>query len=61
MGARPGVTFSFRLSGASAAALKVELVSATDGVAVKTWTPQEVAPDQVQSISWNGRLGRARG
>jgi murein DD-endopeptidase MepM/ murein hydrolase activator NlpD len=34
-------------------------VSASDGVAVKTWTPQEVAPDEVQSISWNGRLGRA--
>jgi len=58
VGARPGVTFSFRLSGASAAALKVELVSASEGVAVKTWTPQEVAPDQVQSISWDGRLGR---
>jgi murein DD-endopeptidase MepM/ murein hydrolase activator NlpD len=59
VGARPGVTFSFRLSGASAAALKVELVSAADGVAVKTWTPQEVPPDQVQSISWDGRLGSA--
>jgi murein DD-endopeptidase MepM/ murein hydrolase activator NlpD len=59
VGARPGVTFSFRLSGASAAALKVELVSAVDGVAVKTWTPREVAPDQVQSISWDGRLGQA--
>ena len=59
VGARPGVTFSFRLSGASAAALKVELVSAADGVAVKTWTPQEVAPDQVQSISWSGRIGSA--
>jgi murein DD-endopeptidase MepM/ murein hydrolase activator NlpD len=59
VGARPGVTFSFRLSGASAAALKVELVSAVDGAAVKTWTPQEVAPDQVQSISWDGRLGGA--
>jgi murein DD-endopeptidase MepM/ murein hydrolase activator NlpD len=59
VGARPGVTFSFRLSGASAAALKVELVSASDGVPVKTWTPQEIAPDQVQSISWDGRLGRA--
>jgi murein DD-endopeptidase MepM/ murein hydrolase activator NlpD len=58
VGANPGVTFSFRLSGASAAALKVELVSAADGLAVKTWTPQEVAPDQVQSISWDGRLGR---
>ena len=58
VGARPGVTFSFRLSGASASALKVELVSAGDGVVVKTWTPQEVPPDQVQSISWSGRLGR---
>lgn len=57
--ARPGVRFSFRLSGASAAALTVDLVSAADGSVVKTWTPQEVAPDQVQSISWNGRLGRA--
>jgi murein DD-endopeptidase MepM/ murein hydrolase activator NlpD len=57
--ARPGVKFSFRLSGASAAALKVELVSASDGSVVRIWTPQEVAPDQVQSISWNGRLGRA--
>ena len=57
--ARPGVKFSFRLSGASAAALKVELVSATDGTVVKTWTPQDVPADQVQSISWNGRLGKA--
>ena len=57
--ARPGVTFSFRLSGASAAALKVELVNAADASVVKTWTPVDVPPDQVQSISWNGRLGRA--
>ncbi len=56
--ARPGVTFSFRLSGASATALKVELVSAVDGSVVMTWTPQDVPPDQVQSISWNGRIGR---
>ena len=56
--ARPGVKFSFRLSGASAAALKVELVKAADGTVVKTWIPQDVPPDQVQSISWNGRLGR---
>jgi murein DD-endopeptidase MepM/ murein hydrolase activator NlpD len=59
VGARPGVKFSFRLSGASAAALKVELVSAVDGTVVKTWTPQAVQPDQVQTVSWNGRLGRA--
>ena len=57
--ARPGVKFSFRLSGASAAALKVELVSAADVSVVKTWTPQEAAPDQVQSVSWNGRIGRS--
>jgi murein DD-endopeptidase MepM/ murein hydrolase activator NlpD len=55
--ARPGVKFSFRLSGASATSLKVELVSATDGTVVKTWTPQDVAPDVVQTISWGGRLG----
>ena len=57
--ARPGVKFSFRLSGASATSLKVELVSAADGTVVKAWTPPEVAPDEVQSISWNGQLGRA--
>jgi murein DD-endopeptidase MepM/ murein hydrolase activator NlpD len=59
VGARPGVTFSYRLSGASAAALKVELVSATDGAVVKTWTPQDVPPGEVQSVSWSGRVGRA--
>jgi murein DD-endopeptidase MepM/ murein hydrolase activator NlpD len=57
--ARPGVTFSFRLSGASAAALKIELVSALDGTIVKTWVPQDVPADLVQSVSWNGRLGAA--
>jgi murein DD-endopeptidase MepM/ murein hydrolase activator NlpD len=57
--ARPGVKFSFRLSGASATSLEVELVSAADGTVARTWTPQEVAPDVVQSISWNGRIGRA--
>ena len=57
--ARPGVKFSYRLSGASATALKVELVSATDGSVVKTWTPSNVPVNQVESVSWNGRLGRA--
>jgi murein DD-endopeptidase MepM/ murein hydrolase activator NlpD len=59
VGARPGVTFSFRLSGASATSLQVELVSATDGAVVKTWTPAEVAPNEIQSVSWSGRLGKA--
>jgi murein DD-endopeptidase MepM/ murein hydrolase activator NlpD len=57
--ARPGVKFSFRLSGTSATALKVELVSAADGTVVKTWTPKEVAPDVVQTITWSGKLGRS--
>jgi hypothetical protein len=57
VGARPGVTFWFRLSGASPSALKVELVSAADGSVVKMWTLQQVPPDQVQSVSWSGRLG----
>jgi len=56
--ARPGVTFSYRLSGASAMSLRVELVSAADATVVKTWTPEDVPPDEVQSVSWNGRLGR---
>ena len=59
VGARPGVTFSFRLSGASAAALKIELVSALDGSVVKTWIPQQVPADVVQSVSWSGRIGTA--
>ncbi len=58
VGARPGVTFSYRVSGASAAALKVELVSATDGTVVKTWTPDAVAAGEVKSVSWSGRVGR---
>jgi murein DD-endopeptidase MepM/ murein hydrolase activator NlpD len=57
--ARPGVKFSFRLSGTSATALKVELVSAADGTVVKTWTPKAVAPDVVQTITWSGKLGRS--
>ena len=59
VGARPGVTFAYRVSGASAAALKVELVSATDGTVVKTWTPQDVPAGEVKSVSWGGRVGRA--
>ena len=57
--ARPGVKFSYRLSGASATALKVELVSAADGSVVRTWTPGDVPENTVESISWNGRLGKA--
>lgn len=59
VGARRAVTFSFRLSGPAPTALSVELVQAEDGAVVKTWTPAGVVPGVVESITWNGRLGRA--
>jgi murein DD-endopeptidase MepM/ murein hydrolase activator NlpD len=59
IGAGKAVTFSFRLSGPAPSALSVELVRAADGAPVKTWTPQALAPGEVQSVSWDGRLGAA--
>jgi murein DD-endopeptidase MepM/ murein hydrolase activator NlpD len=57
--ARRAVTFSFRVGGTPASALSVELVSAADGAVVKSWVPAPVPPGEVQSVTWNGRLGRA--
>jgi len=59
VGARRAVTFSYRVSDAAASAITVELVRATDGLAVKSWTPAPTTTGEVQSVSWNGRLGRA--
>jgi peptidase M23-like protein len=59
VGARRAVTFSFRVSGAGASALTVELVSGVDGAVVKSWSPAPPAPGEVRSVTWNGRLGRA--
>src|SRR5918998_4917701 len=59
VGARRAVTFSYRISGALPSALTVELVSGTDGSVVKTWAPAPPAAGEVESVSWNGRLGRA--
>jgi murein DD-endopeptidase MepM/ murein hydrolase activator NlpD len=59
VGARRAVTFSYRVSGPLPSALTVELVSATDGSVVKSWTPAPAAAGEVQSVSWSGRLGRA--
>ena len=58
VGARRAVTFSYRVSGAPASALTVELVRASDGLAVKTWAPAAAAPGEVQSVSWDGRIGK---
>ena len=59
VGARKAVTFSFRLSGATPASLSVELVRASDGTAVRTWAPEGVVPGEVNSVSWDGRLGKS--
>jgi murein DD-endopeptidase MepM/ murein hydrolase activator NlpD len=58
VGARRAVTFSYRVSGPSPSALTVELVNGADGSVVKSWAPAPAA-GAVQSVSWNGRLGRA--
>ncbi|HEX3279018.1 MAG TPA: peptidoglycan DD-metalloendopeptidase family protein [Thermoleophilaceae bacterium] len=57
VGARRAVTFSYRITGALADAPTVELVRASDGTAVKTWTPDAVPSGELNSISWDGRLG----
>jgi murein DD-endopeptidase MepM/ murein hydrolase activator NlpD len=59
VGARRAVTFSYRVSGALPSALTVELVSGVDGSIVKSWAPAPPAAGEVESVSWNGRLGRA--
>jgi murein DD-endopeptidase MepM/ murein hydrolase activator NlpD len=59
VGARRAVTFSFRLSGPAPASLTIELLSATDGAVVKTWVPAAAPPGEVQSVSWDGRIGVA--
>ncbi|MBA3262098.1 MAG: M23 family metallopeptidase [Thermoleophilaceae bacterium] len=58
VGARRAVTFSYRVTGAMATPPTVDLVRASDGVAVKSWAPDTVGSGEVQSISWDGRLGR---
>jgi hypothetical protein len=58
LGARRAVTFSYRINGVLADAPTVELVRSSDGVAVKTWTPDAVPAGDVDSVSWNGLLGR---
>jgi murein DD-endopeptidase MepM/ murein hydrolase activator NlpD len=59
VGARRAVTFSYRVSSGAASALTVELVSGADGTIVKSWAPAPPAAGEVQSVTWNGKLGRA--
>jgi murein DD-endopeptidase MepM/ murein hydrolase activator NlpD len=57
VGARRAVTFSFRLSGPAPASLTVELVSTADGAVLRSWAPAPATPGEVQSVSWDGRIG----
>ena len=59
IGARRAVTFSYRVTGTLAGAPTVELIRASDGVAVKRWPVDAVLSGEVQSLSWDGRVGRA--
>jgi murein DD-endopeptidase MepM/ murein hydrolase activator NlpD len=58
VGARRAVTFSFRVSGAPPSSLSVELVRASDGTAVMSWTPAPLVAGEVQSVSWDGRVDK---
>jgi murein DD-endopeptidase MepM/ murein hydrolase activator NlpD len=58
VGARHAVTFSYRITGTLASAPIVELVRASDGTAVKTWTPDPVPSGEEASVTWDGQLGQ---
>jgi hypothetical protein len=58
VGAQRAVTFSYRVTGAPATPPTVDLIRASDGVAVKSWALDPVPSGEVQTLSWDGRLGR---
>jgi murein DD-endopeptidase MepM/ murein hydrolase activator NlpD len=49
-----GVTFSYRVRDNAPVKVQVELMRATDGSVVRTWSPTAVPPGQVRSVTWNG-------
>jgi murein DD-endopeptidase MepM/ murein hydrolase activator NlpD len=59
VGAHHAVTFSYRISQSAPTSVTVELVRASDGTAVKTWSPPAAAAGAVQSVSWSGALGHS--
>jgi murein DD-endopeptidase MepM/ murein hydrolase activator NlpD len=59
VGALKAVTFSYRVNGALAEAPTIELVRASDGATVKIWAAAVAAAGAVQTISWDGRIGRS--
>jgi murein DD-endopeptidase MepM/ murein hydrolase activator NlpD len=59
VGALRAVTFSYRVTGVLATPPRVDLIRASDGVTVTSWAADAVPSGEVQTISWDGRLGRA--
>ena len=58
VGARRAVAFSYRVQASAPVGVQVQLVRATDGAAVKTWTPAPVEPGVVGTVTWNGSIGK---
>ena len=56
VGASNAVSFSYKLSVASS--VGVQLVQASDGAVVKTWSQPAAQPGQVQTVTWTGALGK---
>lgn len=57
-GALRAVTFSYRITEASASSVRVELVRARDGAVVQSWSPPSTGGGSVQKLVWNGNAGR---
>jgi murein DD-endopeptidase MepM/ murein hydrolase activator NlpD len=59
LGAQRGVVFSYRLDGSAPADVDVNLIRASDGSVVQTWTQAQVPPGQVRTVRWTGVTGGA--
>jgi peptidase M23-like protein len=56
-GSRRGIAFSYRLLGSKPAQVRVAVVRASNGQAVRTWPAKTVTPGTVQRVSWRGTSG----
>ena len=54
LGARGGVAFLYRVTGAQPAGMQVTLLRAGDGSVVDSWSPPPAPPGEVQRIEWHG-------
>ena len=56
-GENGGVEFKYRVGGSAPVRAQVTLVRQNDGSTVQTWDAPSVAPGEVQSLRWEGKLG----